>query len=91
MSERRYIDPTEPGAAPLPATTALQCLMLADTGAGPLIHAYRAQQICAALFSVLTESQQERALQALGWQLVSPPPVARRLHVDDDGPEVLAP
>lgn len=63
----------EPGTGAIPAAAALQCALASRDGFDPSWHPDRAERVCAALFSVLTESQQERALEALGWRKVPPP------------------
>jgi hypothetical protein len=73
MTTPLYFDPREPGSAALPAAVALACT-LAPEAAAPSWHPQRAERVCAALFDVLSASQQERVLCALGWRPVLPAP-----------------
>lgn len=83
MTTPLYFDPREPGSAALPAAVALACT-LAPEAAAPSWHPQRAERVCAALFDVLTASQQERVLRALGWRPVLPPAPTGHLSAHED-------
>lgn len=67
MSGHLYIQAGEPGTAAVPAGAALRAILSPCDGFAPSWHAERAERVCAAIFAVLMESQQERVLRSLGW------------------------
>lgn len=85
MSDARYVHASAPAHPVGPAEALARSL----TGSTPPAALYTPvmgpHAVCAALFAVLTESQQERVLFALGWLRATPPGAPDPADCDANG------